>query len=72
MLIVQNVGLKHVTASLGMIKMIDRDMYYPNEFVEEFLESLKSKLKKDHSPIIVYISTSNPYDHWLKKLTIQN
>lgn len=48
--------------------MIDRDIYYPNEIVEEFLESLKVKLKKDNHSIKVYISTANPYNSWLQKL----
>jgi hypothetical protein len=48
--------------------MIDRDIYYPNKAVEEFLESLKVKLKKDNPSIKVYISTSNQYNSWLQKL----
>lgn len=48
--------------------MIDLDVYYPNEAVEEFLESLKVKLKKDHPSIKVYISTASPYNNWLQKL----
>lgn len=47
--------------------MIDLDIYYSNKTVEEFLESLKAKLSKDYSPIKVYISTANPYNHWLYK-----
>jgi hypothetical protein len=48
--------------------MIDRDIYYPNEIVEEFLELLKVKLKKNNPSIKVYISTTNPYNSWLQKL----
>lgn len=48
--------------------MIDRDVYYTNRSVEDFLESLKTKLSKDYSPIKVYISTANPYNSWLQKL----
>ena len=51
-----------------MMKMIDLDMYNGKPEVEEFLESLKLKLRKDYSPIKVYISTANPYEHWLQKL----
>ncbi len=47
--------------------MIDLDIYYPNQRVEEFLKSLKIKLIKDYHPIKVYISTTNPYNHWLYK-----
>ena len=48
--------------------MIDRDLYCTNQLVEEFLESLKVKLKKDNPSIKVYISTANPYNSWLQKL----
>ena len=48
--------------------MIDFDIYNGKLAVEEFLESLKLKLTKDHSHIKVYISTANPYNHWLQKL----
>jgi hypothetical protein len=48
--------------------MFDRDIYYTNQNVEEFLESLKLKLRKDYSPIKVYISTASPYNSWLQKL----
>lgn len=45
--------------------MIDIDIYNCKSAVEEFLESLKLKISKDCSPIKVYISTANPYNHWL-------
>jgi hypothetical protein len=48
--------------------MVDRDIYYPNKTVEEILESLNVKLKKDNPSIKVYISTANPYNSWLQKL----
>lgn len=48
--------------------MIDLDIYYPNQTVEDFLDSLKPKFIKDFSPIKVYISTASPYNHWLQKL----
>lgn len=47
--------------------MIDRDIYFTNQVVEEFLHVLKTELGKEYSPIKVYISTSNPYNHWLQK-----
>lgn len=46
--------------------MIDLDIYYPNKAVEEFLEKLKVKFNKTYPTVKVYISTANPYDHWLK------
>lgn len=46
--------------------MIDLNIYYPNKAVEEFLETLKVKLNKTCPIIKVYISTTSPYDHWLK------
>ena len=42
--------------------------YYVNPMAEEFLQLLKSRLSKDHSPIKVYISTASPYNHWLYDL----
>lgn len=48
--------------------MIDRDVYIPNRTVENFLESLKAKLSKEYSPVKVYISTANPYNHWLRNV----
>jgi hypothetical protein len=48
--------------------MIDRDIYYQNKTVEEFIESLKTKFKKSCSHTKIYISTTNPYDDWLKKI----
>lgn len=46
--------------------MIDLDIYYTNKAVEEFLETLKVKFNKTYHTTKVYISTANPYDHWLK------
>ena len=48
--------------------MIDLDIYRPNQFVEEFLKSLKVRLKKDYSHIKVYVSTASHDNYWLKKL----
>lgn len=48
--------------------MIDLDIYRPNKEVEEFLQSLKVRFKKDYSPIKVYISTANTSTPWLEKL----
>lgn len=42
--------------------------YYINPIAEEFLQSLRVRLSKDHSHIKVYISTANPYNHWLYDL----
>lgn len=46
--------------------MIDRDMYYPNEFMEKFLELLKAKFVKASPTTKIYISTVNPCGDWLK------
>ena len=48
--------------------MIDLDLYYPNERVEKFLDSLKVKLKKDYPTIKVYISSAGLNNHWLRKI----
>jgi hypothetical protein len=48
--------------------VIDIDLYNTNQSVEELLESLKLNLRKDYSPIKVYVSTASPYEHWLQKL----
>lgn len=48
--------------------MIYLDIYYLNPYVENFLKSLKVKLKKDYPTAQVYISTANPYNGWLQKL----
>lgn len=48
--------------------MFDRDIYYTNQNIEDFLESLHVKRSKDYSPIKVYISTASPHNHWLQKL----
>lgn len=48
--------------------MYDRDIYYPNKAVEEFLKSLKLTFNKDYPTITVWISTANPYDYWPRKL----
>lgn len=48
--------------------MIDLDIYYPSQAVEEFLESFKLKSTKNYNPIKIYISTVNPYRHWLYKI----
>jgi hypothetical protein len=45
--------------------MIDLDIYRPNLAVEEFLSSLKVRIGKDHPTTTVYISTTNPYRHWI-------
>ena len=51
------------------MNMIDIDIYHDNHVVEEFLQSLKLKINRDcHNTIKVYISTANPYNHWLQKL----
>lgn len=50
--------------------MIDLDIYYPNQVIEDFLESLKVRLKKYHPSIKVYISTVSSYDNWSQKLYI--
>lgn len=47
--------------------MFDRDIYYTNQNVEDFLESFRVKLGKDYSPIKVYISTVSPHNSWLQK-----
>lgn len=48
--------------------MVDLDIYYTNQVVEEFLQLLKVKLNKDYPTTKVYISTANPYNNWLQKL----
>ena len=48
--------------------MMDWDLYYPNEYVEKFLDSLKVKLKKEYPAIRVYISSVGMNDHWLQKI----
>lgn len=48
--------------------MIDLDIYRPNQYVEEFLESLRVRLKKDYAPIKVYISTASHDNHWIQNL----
>ena len=47
--------------------MVDLDIYYVNNDVEMFMQLIKVKLNKDHHTTKVYISTANPYNHWLKK-----
>lgn len=48
--------------------MIDVDICHNEPVIEEFLKSLKVKFRKDYSPIKIYISTANPYNHWSQKL----
>ena len=48
--------------------MIDRDLYCTNQLVEEFLESLKVKFKKDYPSTKIYISTASQDNYWFKKL----
>lgn len=50
--------------------MIDCDIYYIDRDVEMLINQLRSKLKQDSPSTKVYISTSNPYNNWLKKLYI--
>lgn len=47
--------------------MMDVDVYWPNEVVEEFLQSLKIKLRKNYEPIKVYISTASHRDSFYYK-----
>lgn len=48
--------------------MVDRDIYYVDPAVEEFLQLTAARLRKDYPTTKVYISTANPYNHWLEKL----
>jgi hypothetical protein len=48
--------------------VIDIDTYYINPEVEEFVKPFKLNFRKPYCPIKVYISTANPYNHWLQKL----
>jgi hypothetical protein len=45
--------------------MIDLDIYYPNKTVEDFLQNIKIQLNRDCPTVKVYISTANPYQHWI-------
>ena len=47
--------------------MIDLDIYYPNAQVEMLMQQLNERLNRDCPTTKVYISTANPYNHWLKK-----
>ena len=47
--------------------MIDFDIYYPSTKVEMFMQQLKLRLNKYYHTTKVYISTANPYNHWLYK-----
>ena len=49
-----------------MVRMIDYDIYYDKPLVEEFWTTLKVKLQNDYPNINIYISTANPYEHWIK------
>jgi hypothetical protein len=55
-----------VLATSLMVRMIDYDIYSYKPCAEEFLKTLKVKLQNDHPTIKVYISTANPYEHWIK------
>ena len=46
--------------------MIDLDIYCPSTKVEMFMQQLKAQLNRDYPTTKVYISTVNPYNHWLK------
>ena len=54
--------------NLGCMSMIDLDIYYPNEKVEMFMRQLEVRLNKPHPVTKIYISTANPYGHWIKKI----
>ena len=47
--------------------MIDMDICLPSRFDEEFLQSLRTKLKKDCEPTKIYISTANPCNSFYAK-----
>ena len=47
--------------------MIDRDIYFTNQVVEEFLHALKTKMVKDCPSTKTYISTASLCYHWLYK-----
>ena len=48
-----------------VIEFVVPDSYYVSPMAEEFVRALEVRLRKDHHPIKVYLSTANPYNHWL-------
>jgi hypothetical protein len=48
-------------------EFIVRDPYYVHPIVEALWQSLKKPLKQDYPGITVYLSTTNPYNHWLRE-----
>ena len=50
------------------VEFVNPDSYYIHPIAEEFLRALEVRLSKDHSPITVYISTANQYNHWMYDL----
>lgn len=49
-------------------EFIVQDSFYVSPIAEEFLKELEVKLSKDSLPIKVYLSTTNPNNHWLYDL----